>query len=65
MGSDVLPGVFRAFSNLHRKMSDCSICNIAGLIQTSENVCLPDKSTYPVLVLLCVTIIHLGHRNMS
>ena len=31
-------GVSRAFSYLHRKMSDRSVCNFAGLIKTSENV---------------------------
>ena len=65
MGSDILWGVFRAFSDLHRKMSDRSICNIDRLIQTSENVYLPYVSAYSVLVLLCVAIIHLGDWNMS
>ena len=43
MGSDYR-GVFRAFSDSHRKMTEGGVCNIAGLIQTSENACFPDVS---------------------
>ena len=65
MGSETLWGLFRAFSSLHRKISGRSVCNIAGLIQTSENVCIPDVSANLVLVFLYVALIHLGRRNMS
>ena len=65
MGSDTLWAVFRAFCDLHGKMLDRSVCNIAGLIQTSENVYNPDVSTNSVLVLLFGAIVHLGHRYMS
>ena len=51
MGYDTLWGVFRAFSDLHPKLSDSFVCNIAGLIQTSETVCVPDVSANSVLVL--------------
>ena len=57
--------VFMAFSDLRRKMSDRSVCKTGGLIQTSENVCIPDVSANSVLVLLYVAIFRLGHRNMS
>ena len=65
MGSDTLWGVFRAFSDLHRKMSDRRVCNSAGLIHTSENVCIRDASANSVSVPLYVAIIHLGRRTMS
>ena len=35
-------GVFRTFSDLHRKMCDRRLCNVAGLNQISENVYFPD-----------------------
>ena len=65
MVSDTLWRVFRAFSNLHWKLSDHGACNIAGLFQTSENVCIPDASTNSMLVLLLVAIVRLGCQNMS
>ena len=46
-------------------MSNRNGCNIAGLIQTSENVCIPDVSANSVLVLLYVAIIYLRRWNMS
>ena len=46
-------------------MSDRCVRNIAVLIQTSENVCIPDVSANSVLVLLDVAIVNLGRRNMS
>ena len=58
-------GVFKAFSDLHRKMSDRSVCNVAGLIQTSENVCVTDVSAHSELLLLHVAILQPGRRNMS
>ena len=51
MGSDTIWRVFKVFSDLHRKISDRSVCNIAGLNQTSAKVCFPDVSTKSVLVL--------------
>ena len=56
-------GVFKAFSDLHLKMSDRSVCNVAGLIQTSENGCIPVLSANYLLVLWYVAI--RGRRKMS
>ena len=56
-------GVFRALSDIRRKMSVRSVCNISGLNQTSENVFFPDVSANSVLVFWYVDI--LGRRNMS
>ena len=64
MASDTLWGPFRAFSALHLKKSDRSVFNIAGLIQTSENVCIPDVSANSVFVLWYVAILSLWRRNM-
>ena len=58
-------GVFRAFYDLHRKMTNRSVCITAGSIQTSETVCIHDVSTNSVLVLLHVAIVQLGRRNIS
>ena len=58
-------GCFLAFFDLHREMSDRSVCNFAGFVQTSENVCIPDVSAKSVLVLLYVAITHLERRNMT
>ena len=38
------------FSDLHRKMSNRCVCNTAGLIQTSENNCIPDVPAKSLLV---------------
>ena len=65
MGSGDLKGVFRAFSGLHRKMSYRSICKIAGVFQTSENVCILDVSANSVLVLWYAAILRLGCRKKS
>ena len=65
MGLDTFWGVCREFSDLHRKISGRSVCDIASLIQTSENVCIPDVSTNSVLVLWYVAFFRLGRRNMS
>ena len=65
MGSDTLWGVFRAFSDLHKQISHPSVCNIAGLIQTSENVCIPDVSANSVLVLLYMALLRLGGWTTS
>ena len=65
MGSNTLWGVFWAFSDLHWKMSDRGVSNIAGLFQTSENVCIPYVSINSVLALLYVAIIRVGRRKMS
>ena len=56
-------GVVKAFSDLHPKMSDRSVCNIAGLIQTAENGCITVLSVNYLLVLWYVAI--RGRRNMS
>ena len=56
MGKNTLWGVFRAFSDIHRKMSDRYVCTIAGLILTSEIVCNPDVSANSVLV-LCMQLL--------
>ena len=61
MGSDTLWGrEFRAFSDLHWKMSDRCVRNIAVLIHTSEKVFNPDVSANSVLVFLKVAFLHLG-----
>ena len=65
MCSDNLWGVFRASSDSHRKISDHSVCNIAGLTQTSENVGILDVSDTSVLAVLYVAVIHLARRIMS
>ena len=66
MGSDTLwEGRFWYFPILHRKMSNSSVCNFAGLIQTSERFFIPDVSANSVLVFIYVANIHLGRQNMS
>ena len=58
-------GGVSVISDLHQKMSDCIVCNIVGLIQTSENVCIPDVSANSVLLLLYVAILRLRRLDMS
>ena len=65
LGSRYSLGVFKAFSDLHRKTSDRSVCNTAGLIQTSENVCIPDVSVHSVLDSLHMAFVHLERQKMS
>ena len=65
MGSNTSQWLFRAFSDLHGKISDRSVCNNAGFIQTSENVCIPDVSANSVLVLSYMPNMRLRRRNKS
>ena len=66
MGSDTLwEERFWHFSILHRKMSNRSVCNFAGLIETSDRFFIPDVSTNSVLVFFYVAIVDLGGQNMS
>ena len=60
MGENTHWGVIRPRSDSPRNMSNCCVCKIAGLIQASEIICIPDVSTNGVSTLHAF-IIHLGH----